>query len=185
MGLTLITAATAYPVTLAEAKAHCRVDDSADDTTVQILLQAATDHIERYAGRAIMTQTWELTLDAFSDTIMLPKGPVQSITSVKYFDTAGAEQTVSAANYTLDAASDPQWLVKAADYSWPATLDGVNMVKVRFVAGEETAPDVVRLAALLLIGQWYDNRAAASERALTAMPNAVDALLANYRSYSF
>jgi uncharacterized phiE125 gp8 family phage protein len=185
MSLRLITAPASYPVTLDEAKAHCRVDSVEDDTLIDGLIAAATDHIELYTGRAIMSQTWELVLDQFSDAIMLPKGPVTAITSVKYYDTAEAEQTVSVVNYALDSASDPQWLVKASDYTWPTVSDGVNNVIVRFVAGYSTVPPSIRAAALLLIGQWYDNRAAVTEKPLIAMPNAVADLLANYRAFSF
>jgi uncharacterized phiE125 gp8 family phage protein len=85
----------------------------------------------------------------------------------------------------LDSASDPQWLVKASDYVWPVVSDGVNNVVIRFVAGFTTPPAPIKQAILLLVGQWYDNRAAATDRPLIAVPNAVEALLTNYRSFAF
>ena len=185
MSLRLNTAPASYPVTLEEAKLHCRVDDDADDTLVEGLIAAATDYVENYTGRAIVSQTWELVLDDFSDAMMFPKGPVTAITSVKYIDADSVEQTVTSTNYTLDAASDPQWVVKASDYTWPAVSDGVNNVIVRFVCGYATVPASIKQAILLLIGQWYDNRADATDRPMIAMPNAVAALLTNYRSFAF
>jgi uncharacterized phiE125 gp8 family phage protein len=185
MSLRLITAPTDYPVSLAEAKTHCRIDGSDEDALVSGLIAAATEYIELYTGRAINPQTWEAVYDDFTDAISLPKGPVTAITSVKYIDAEGNEQTVTDTNYRLDSASDPQWLVKASDYVWPVVSDGVNNVVIRFVAGFTTPPAPIKQAILLLVGQWYDNRAAATDKPLIAVPNAVEALLTNYRSFAF
>jgi uncharacterized phiE125 gp8 family phage protein len=185
MSLRLITAPASYPVTLAEAKAQCRVEGSDEDTLLGGLISAATDHVEQYTGRAIVSQTWELVLDDFSNAMLIPKGPVTAVSSVKYIDTADVEQTVTDTNYTLDDASDPQWLVKASDYTWPTVAGGVNNVIIRFVCGYATVPPSIKHAILLLIAQWYDNRADATDRPLIAMPNAVEALLTNYRSFAY
>lgn len=184
MSLRLITAPASYPVTLEEAKLQCRVDSSDEDTLLNGLIAAATDYVELYTGRAIVSQTWELVLDDFSDAMLIPKGPVSSITSVKYFDTADVEQTISGTNYALDAVSDPAWLVKASDYTWPDVADGVNNVIIRFAAGYSSVPAAMKQAILLLIGQWFDQRADVSDKAMIAMPNAVEALLTNYRSFA-
>jgi uncharacterized phiE125 gp8 family phage protein len=185
MGLTLITAPLTYPVTLAEAKAQCRVDSDDENALLDGLIAAATDYVEQYTGRAIIAQTWRVTLDEFTTSLLLPKGPVQTVTHVRYFDSEGAEQTVLAGDYTLDNASDPAWVVINSDASWPETQSGVNMVKVTFVSGYPAVPAAIKQAILLLIGQWFDQRADVSEKAMIAMPNAVEALLTNYRSFSF
>jgi uncharacterized phiE125 gp8 family phage protein len=185
MSIRLITAPASYPVTLAEAKTHCRIDGTDEDALVEGLIAAATEHVELYTGRAIVSQTWEAVYDSFSDALVLPKGPVSAVTYVTYIDTAGAEQTVSSVNYSLDSASDPQWVVKASDYTWPTVSEGVNNVVIRFVAGFTTPPAPIKQAILLLVGQWYDNRAAATDKPLIAVPNAVEALLTNYRSFAF
>lgn len=182
MGLTLITPPAGYPVSLDEAKAQCRVEDDASDGLINSLIAAATEHVEIYTGRAIITQTWKLTLDAFTDSIMLAKGTVASVTYVKYYDVDGVEQTVSADDYTVDISSDPQWIVVNSDASWPSTLDGINAVNITFVAGYSTIPPSFKHAILLLIGQWYDNRSDVTERQMISMPNAVEALLRGYRN---
>lgn len=184
MGLSLVTGPSTYPVTADEAKLHCRIDGTDENTLVDDLIAAATDYVEQYTGRAIVSQTWKVTQDAFSDAIMLPKGNIQSVTHVKYYDTAGDLQTVSSDDYTLDDANDPAWVVINSDKSWPDTMTGVNVVQVTYVAGYATVPTSVKRAILLLINQWYENRSAATEVNMSAMPNAVEALLANYRSYA-
>lgn len=187
MGLTLITPPAAYAVTTSEAKAHCRVDGTDDDTLIDGLIAAATEYAEQYTGRSLAAQTWKLTLDAFSDSILLPKGPVQSVASVKYFDAAGDEQTVSAGDYTLDNTSDPAWIVRNSDASWPTPMDGANVVSVTYATGYSTVPAPIKQACLLLIGDWYrgrENTSLVNNQPLE-MPHAVTALLCNYRVHGF
>lgn len=186
MGLRLITPPAAMPVTIEEARLQCRVlGEDADDTAyLTALITVATDHVEKYTGRAIVEQTWELVADGFADEMMLARGPVRSIVSVKYFDIDDAEQTLDAATYELDDVSDPQLLLKAPGASWPAVAEGRNRVIVRFTAGYDAPPPAIRMAILLLIGLWFNNREAATEAELSEMPHAVEALLVNYRSFA-
>lgn len=174
MGLTLITPATEYPVTLDEAKLSAKVDGTDRDSEITLLIAAATNYVEQYTGRSIMAQTWKLTLDAFSDSILLPKGPVQSVSSVQYFDANGDSQTVSASDYTLDN-SDPAWLVRNSDATWPTTLDGVNVVSVTYVTGYSAVPDAIRAAILIWVTAQVDGN---------PVPDAFDALLTNYRAFA-
>jgi len=176
MTLRLITAAASTGVTLAEAKSHCRVDSSDDDTLIQAYINAATAHAEKRTGVAMVAQTWEEVLDTFPDgAIELGIGPLVSVTSVKYDDADGVEQTVSASDYQVDTVSLTPRVVPVD--AWPATAETINAVRVRFVAGTGTPHDV-KEAVLLLVGHWYANREASVVDASTAeLPFAVDALL--------
>lgn len=185
MHVQVITAPTSYPVSLAEAKAHCRIDGSDEDALIEGLIAAANDYVERYTGRSFAVQTLRLTHDDFADDLMLPRGQVQSVTHIKYDDTAGVEQTLPTAYYTLDNVDHPAWIVLNSGYSWPEVLDAVNAVRVTYVAGSATPPAPVKQAMLLLIGQWFNQREAAGDKQTYSMPNAVEALLTNYRSYAF
>ncbi len=177
MSYSLLAAPTEYPVTLIQAKSQCRVDGTTDDDYLNTLIAAATAHVETLIGKLIMEQTWLLSLDGFSDSIELRKGPVRSITSVKYFDADGDEQTLSSTYYTLDSVNEPQWLVRNDSYDWPTILEAVNAVNITFVAGYSTIPPSIQHAVLLLIGQWYDQRAGVSDKPVTETPNSVKALL--------
>lgn len=184
MGLTLVTAPTAYPVTLAEAKLHCRIDGTDEDAAINGFIAAATDYVEQYTGRSIMAQTWKLSQDAFEDSFRLPKGPVQSVSAITYYDASDALQTLPASNYTLDKESDPAWIVRNSETTWPETATGVNVVQVTYVAGYLTVPASIKHAILLLVGDWYANRENTGSGMVEA-PHAVTALLANYRAYLF
>ena len=193
MALKLITPASTYPVTLAEAKLHCRVDLADDDTLITALITAATEMAEQKTGRAIMTQTLELTLDAFPDAFELTRVPAQSITSVKYYDTTGTQQTLSNTLYALDAADDFGFAHISPVYAgvWPDTRDQINAVAVRYVAGYADAasvPQSIKNWILLMVSTMYANREteAYSSRAVstTVQMQFVDRLLDRYVVFS-
>ncbi len=193
MALKLITAPSTYPVTLAEAKLHCRVDIADDDTLITALITAATEMAEQKTGRAIMTQTLELTLDAFPEAFELTRVPVQSITSVKYYDTTGTQQTLSDTIYALDAADDFGFAHISPVYggTWPTTRDQINAVAVRYVAGYADAasvPQSIKNWILLMVSTMYANREteAYSSRAVstTVQMQFVDRLLDRYVVFS-
>jgi len=92
MNYKVITAVTAEPVSLADAKLHLRLDDIGGshphDALVTSLISSAREFAEHYTGRALAQQTLEVALDSFpnGDTIDLPRPPVASVTSIKYDD---------------------------------------------------------------------------------------------------
>lgn len=162
MPIKVVTAPAALPVTLNEVKSFANVTISDDDTLLTSLLTAATAKAEHRMGRRLVTQTLELYLDAFpgeTGEINLP-GPVASITSVKYTDTDGDEQTLSSTKYTLDAVSNPARLVPAYEEEWPETLEQVNAVVIRFIAGSAVAdvPEMVKTYIKACVAWQYDNR---------------------------
>src|SRR4030095_8045227 len=136
--LVRLVAPTTTPLSLSEVKAHLRVDDTDLDDVIQIYLDAATAHVDGewgYLGRALVTQTWRLTIDTFpSAEIKIPLPPLQSISSVSYFDSAGDPQTlIEDTDYFVDDQSEPGWIAPMT--SWPTTLDAINSVAIDFVAG--------------------------------------------------
>lgn len=198
MALRLITAPTVEPVTLVEAKAHLRVDHSDDDTLIGLLIESARHYIdgpEGFLGRAIITQTWELVLDEFpTNEIRIPLPPLQSVTSVIYDDADGNEQTVDAADYAVDTASEPGWVVPSTA-GWPTVFEGINAVRIRFVAGYapsiDSPPDLranvpgsIKAALLLLIGALYEHREQTIVgQATTELPWGAEHLLRRHRMH--
>ena len=189
MALKLITAPSTLPVTLAEAKAHLRIDHADEDTLITAFLHTAVAGAEHETGRALMAQTWEVTLDAFPDAVELTRTPVQSITSVTYANSAGAPTVLSNVFYSLDAADEFGWayVVPAYDGAWPETRDEINAVKVRYVAGYASAAEVpaaIKSWILLQVGALYENReseAVKLGRGSALKMGFVDALLARYK----
>lgn len=166
--LKLVTGPTSEPVTLAEAKAQCRVDVADDDAVLTNYITAARRWCETIARRAFLTQTWQLWLDAWPSErfIVLRMPPLQSVSSVVYYDDADQAATLDVSNYYVDAVSEPGRVVLRSDAGWPSTtLREANGVCVTFVAGWTTAanvPPTIKHAILLIVGHWYENREAAS-----------------------
>lgn len=167
MALRLVTAPTTLPVTLAEAKAHLRVDFDDDDTAITAMIRAAIAHAEQFTGRALIEQTWDLLLDAFpTGSIDLPRAPLIEVTGVYYLDSAGVEQTLSSSSYVVDSASEPARVGLVYGGTWPAALDQAAAVRVRFVAGyiddaspvSANVPYDIKAAILLIVGSLYANR---------------------------
>ena len=163
-GLTLVTAPAAEPVSLTQAKAHLRVDHTSDDTLITEHITAARLQAEHTTKRQLITATYDLWLNTFprGSQLVLPKPALQSVTTLKYTDYAGAETTWASSNYHVDATRVHGSLVLAYGISWPSvTLRTVNGIAVRFVAGYGAAADVpqdIKNAMLLLIGHYYENR---------------------------
>lgn len=195
MALSLVTAATEEPVSLDEAKTQCRVDTDDEQLLLIALIQAARDYAETFTHRALITQVWDLKLDAFpdDDTIWVPKPPLQTTPTapvVTYVDSNGTTQTVSSTLYTIDAPAGPHArmarIVPAYSCYWPTTRDVPNAVTVRFYAGyglQASVPAAIKTAIKLLVAQWFSNRAATGAANLATIPLGVDALLWPYKAF--
>ncbi len=154
MALITITGPAAEPVTAAEVKTAARIDGAEFDSQISMLITAFRLQAEHQQGRRFITQTVELVLDEFPSDgdvdLMLPN--VKSITSVKYFDNDGVQQTLDPAAYALDSDSAPGWLLVVD--SWPSTKDAANAVRIRYVVGYgDAAADVPSNTRLWMIAQ--------------------------------
>lgn len=185
--LQIVTPPAAEPVSLDEAKLHLRVDGTAEDTLITSLIAAARQEIEFETGRALMTQTWDYWLDGWpcGGVLALPLPPLQSVTSIKYFDTANAEATLASSSYYVDVGSTPGRVVLNYGQAWPATmLRPANGVCVRFVAGfgnSAAVPAKLTLALKVLLAWLYENRGDGSAQSPELWPSAVRWLCDEHR----
>jgi uncharacterized phiE125 gp8 family phage protein len=91
-------------------------------------IRGVRDRAEGATDRAFLTQTWDYTRDGFpDDTVLeLPKPPLQSVTHVKYLDTAGVEQTWPATHYVVEAPAGGRCargrIVLMTNVVWPTTV---------------------------------------------------------------
>ena len=180
----------ATPVSLAEAKAHCRVDDADQDSLITRLIEAATAHLDGWTGvlgRSLVTQTWAQSFAAFpaGRSIRLPLAPVQSIASIGYRDTSDAEQVLASSAYHLVTDAIGARVLLDEDADWPDTHDRPDAVTVAAVCGYGDAgdvPEAIRQAILMMVGHWFENREAVGAGVLfNELPMAVQALLTPYR----
>lgn len=164
MILTVITAPTEEPVSLPEIEGHLRITSDDEKLVVTGYALAARQLAEMWSRRALITQTLEAALECWpnSDRIQLPRPPLQAVSWVKYVDSSGVTQTMSAADYVVDTASEPGGVILGYGKSWPsATLRPGPSITVRYTAGYGTAsqvPAIYKQAILLMIGHFYENR---------------------------
>ena len=188
MALICLEQPVVEPVTVAEAKLHCRIDVDEDDALVAALISTAREHLERISRPrvAMSAQRWLTVLDAWpaSARIELRPYPLISVIEVRYTDADGVEVTVAPEGYAVDTYSEPGRL-EVLD-GWPGgTLAALNGLQIEYTAGYDraTLPMALRQATLLLVAHWYEHR----ELAMTSgavpkeLPFAVAALVAPWR----
>ena len=154
---TLITPAVAMPVTLAEAKAHCRVDGSEDDAVLSALIAGAVGHLDGWTGilgRCIMPQTWRVT--AAAGDVVLP-----------FPDVTGATFGGDALTVTQCALGPVVTLAEDGDVTFTCAMPAHLLA-------------TARVAVLLLVGHWYANREAVGEN-MAEVPMAAAMLIDQMR----
>lgn len=187
---TVTTAAPAEePVSVEEVRAQVQIEagDSDFDTELNIYIKAARGHVEESTGTRLVTQTVEMKADRFCALARLPMAPLQTVTSIKYLDTNGDEQTLASTVYEAVAADMRPFIRLKPNQAWPATLAVLDAVRVVAVVGYGAAavlPAKVKLAMLLMIGDWFARREDISNRAAgTPTDNAAAALLSGNKRF--
>lgn len=181
------------PVTLDEAKRHCRQEFlSDDDDTIRGLLLASTNAAEQYLHRGLMTQSMKAVLDDWCDVLWLPNAaPLQSIASVKYRASDGTLTTLDSSAYVIDAVGEPGRLMRAPNKVWPALqADRLDRVEIVYVVGWSQPADVpqaIKLGQLMLLVHWFEQRSpviAGKSATAVELPFSVESLWAPYRVWT-
>jgi hypothetical protein len=204
--LELITAPATEPVTLAEAKAHARIDITDDDTQLTDYITAARELVERTTGRALITQTWRLTLDCWpgeksddwwdgvrdgpinygeASSLEIRKAPFLEVTSVVTLDESDTPTTWAASNYYVDKRHGFGRLTKKIGTVWPVIVNRqIGAIRIDFTAGYGTlasdVPVALRQAIKDIVAHWYEHREAAADGSLQEPPLKTRAVLQQY-----
>ena len=175
------------PVLLADAKTQARIDTTADDAFVTTLITGARQWVERYLGRALITQTWQLWFDLWPGStgvwwdgwrqgpvtgleqagfIELPRAPLQSVTSVDVYDNTDAPTLWAASNYFVDTVREPGRLALRIGAVWPVPQRLTNGIGVTYVCGYgpdgSSVPEPIKTAIRQIVAHWYENRGEAA-----------------------
>lgn len=187
MALVMRTAPDCEPISVAEAKAHLRIDGSSEDILISSLILTSRLHIEAAPGLALITQSWRLVLDRWprSGAVKLPLRPMQDITEVRIFDADGLPTVVDANVYVVDTAGAPPRLI-ATVAGWPKPGRPANGIEIDLTAGygdeAKDVPEPIRQALLLLVAHWYEHRDPIEIGSdAVAIPCSVSRLLKSYR----
>ncbi len=159
-------------VSIDDMREFARVNFHDDDRLLQSAIQSAVEEIDAphgLLGRALVTQTWAMTLPVLTNAVRLPFPPIQSIESITYADAAGHGQTLAPEAYALE-----DDLLRPIG-AWPSMRDAA----ITYVAGYG-APHVVPAP----LSTWVKARALTlyDGREASAVD---DASIASYRRWSF
>ena len=187
MSLELIRPPAVEPISIAEAKAHARIDTADEDAIVASLITTSRLTIEAALGLGLVSQDWRIRLDAVprSGVIDLPMRPLDAVLAVRVRDAAGGAVTLSASDYEVDAVSVPPRIALSPTVG---VLPGVRLggleidATVGYGAAATDVPAPIRQALLMLVAHWYEHREPVAVGATPArIPDTVDALLAPFR----
>lgn len=189
MAVVVVTPAATEPVTTAEAKAHLVVEHADDDTLIDSYIAAARSFVEVWTGRQLVSVTYDLFLDTWSRVIEMPRPPLSSVTTVKYTDVNGVQQTWTGANYQTDTDTQPGRIMPVEGEVFPNLQAATfNVVEIRFVAGYGAAaavPERFKLAIKQSVAQWYEYRKSVSELRLSDVKYTLRSLLDQDRMWKF
>lgn len=159
------------PLSLAEAKRACRIDEdqTVEDQDVLDMITSARELVEEFTHRTMCTTLWRLTLDRFPyscDALALPMGPLQELQAIGYLDAAGAAQTIDLSTLEVSRTSRPPWIRPFRSF-WPGISGRACAITVDYWAGfagqgspEDASgvPKRVKQAMRMLVAHWYANR---------------------------
>lgn len=186
------------PITVAEAKANSRVDDSAEDSLFELLLiPAARRAIEAKLDKKIGSQEWEVGFRFWPGheiEIPIPLTPLQSVESIKYTDRDGVEHVdwdvnasppVVSSVFAASLYSSPGFLHLLPDQVLPSTdLYPGFPIRIRVIVGIPIATigEHIKQACLLTASHLFEHREAVSSEGLGEVPMGAMWLIESERS---
>jgi len=148
MSLRLITPPVALAVSLEAARLSARLDGPEADVELRQVIGQHTRDAEHETGRALVQQTYRLTLDAFPPAFRLEHPPILAVEHIKFYDANGVRQILHPDDYLVDNESEPGYIVPAPGRGWPATQARISAVEVQYSCGygvdDSTVPDEIK-----------------------------------------
>ena len=198
MGLASVTGPTFDPISIAEAKAHCRITSTDEDGLIAGYILAARQYVENECQLRLATQTLDYTIDDdwpcviargdYRQRIEFPIGPVQSVTTISYIDSDGVAQTLATDQYVVAnmgtaVQSGRAYVEPAYGVTWPTVRCQPAAITVRFVAGWtlSSVPNPIMQVLRLLISHADQNREASASGTFSELPLGVESFISAYR----
>ena len=129
-----------WPVTLGELKQHAQILHDAEDPFLTDCIADATEYIETRGQVSLIHQRIRLAIDYWpaGQTIATPRGPLVSVQTVNYLNSAGVATTL-ASGWRADTMSNPGGIYFSDDIS-PETDKGEGVVWIDMTCGFGTTP---------------------------------------------
>jgi uncharacterized phiE125 gp8 family phage protein len=156
---------------LSDVMAHLRMTNSqGQDICLTSLVTVATSYAENVMGCSLLTRTVTATYFA-CEHLWLPRGPVQSITSVSVNQTPAVE-AVDPSAYSLEQYGTAPMLRYNNGHRMPYAAPATMTVVYQAGYGDEPSdvPADITQAILCMVGLMFENRETAQDRTVTAVP---------------
>ena len=182
----VITDIVTEPVSVAEAKLYCKVQDTADDALFPVLITSARRMLEKYTMTSFAEKTLHATWVEVPRTnyVELPYGPVISIDHIYRIDHEGNEEEL-VLNSDYYVMGDQDAIIKITSY-WSSGMVYVNSIRVEYKAGygnaaTEDLPEELKLAILKQVATDYELRENIVAGVTTVLSNESKVLAGPYR----
>ena len=189
MTKTLLSGPAVEPVSLADAKAHLRLDTTDEDLVVGAMIGASRVAVETDIRQVLIAQQWRVSNTAWPTDrrIDLPVLPLISVDAVRALDAEDNPTAVPATDFSVEPEAGIVTINAGAAALAPTLSAGGY--EIDFTAGFGVAstdvPHALRQAILMLVTHWFEHRSAITiGEALVATPQGVHALIAPYRRMS-
>lgn len=175
------------PVSVTEMQEHLRIDDDGDNFFLVSAIEEAREEIETLTGLALITQTWQLTIDRWPAgqepwwdgvrqghinqltaanalrSLELPRYPLQSITSVTVYDEDSTPSAVVVADtFDVDTQQVPGRLTLKSGATWPVAMRASNAIEIVYVSGYGLTaidvPSAIKRAIKNIVAYLYNHR---------------------------
>lgn len=178
---TITSAPSDELLTVEEAKRHLRVFDGSLDDEVTTLIRAARDYCERFCNRTLRSTTTRTYTDSewwCDDGLRLPFPPLIAVSSVTYYDTANASQTLASSNYYVALPTDDGGFVK---WKFTATIPSLytrdDAITVTYTTGYSALTNIPPVVVQAMKSKLTELFGAGSEGEIRAAREACDRLL--------
>lgn len=156
----VISGPSVEPLTLDQVKKQLEisVSDTTHDIQLASMIQEAREQWEHDTDSVTCYQTLRIKVSDFYDGFELPKGPVQSVTSLQYYDGNNNLQTYSAANYGLHK-DEIRLGYQVTLPAWSARWDAWAITyRSGYSQDASLVPAIAKRAMLLLVANYFENR---------------------------
>jgi uncharacterized phiE125 gp8 family phage protein len=189
----IVTPPAVEPISVDEAKQQLRILrtlTAAETTELEDKIKAARLRVERYLQRALITQTWDVYFDCWSECMEIPYPPLASVSSVKYFDLDGVEQTWNTNQYWVVTDKHPGFIVRRYETTFPELQYGrpsaiVARAVVGYGASGSDVPEDINDGIKTVLTDLWENRGTVVMGSVNKIPGYLTDLIHSYRIYQF
>ena len=217
--LVTVEEAVTEPVSLEDIYTFLRLDTDGsppshpDDDMLRSFITAAREKVEQVTRRTLTvgstlkaiysrfpvykvymggTGFFDDDFEYRNDAIELPRPPINSVSSVQYYDEDNVLRTFSTSNWFLVNESFTAKVVLVDGYTWPSTFRRDDALQITFTSGYEpigspnpatnSIPELIKVAIMVEVQLMYDELSPDKRKKLE---ESIDRMLVSFRVYSF